>query len=102
MQIGKIILKLTELAEEADMSVDKYMKAIAVHERNEQKQEEARSASSEDKSKIDEILAQMNGTLSEDITPLDILAKAGVQRKQGTMSYARYQTKQLLLTHQSN
>ena len=62
-------------------------------------EERKRSASSDDKKKILAALEAMNGNISEDILPSDILEAAGVDRKQGTASFARYHIKQKLLTY---
>jgi len=100
MNIGRISIILEELAQEAGQPVDKFMKTAAVIERYQEKLHLARAASDEDKAKIDAYLGTLNGGLTEDVTPLDILRQAGVVRKQGTSSYASWQKKQLLLTHQ--
>jgi hypothetical protein len=88
-----------ELAKKAGVPFDKYIDAVTTHQEYQMEQEKKRSASPEDKEKILAYLGTLDGNISEDLPPSEICAAAGVSRKQGTMSYARYQVRQLLLEH---
>jgi hypothetical protein len=100
MDIGKDILVIKELAKKAGLPMEKFLEAAATLKEFEKEQEDGRSASSDDKQKLDAYFASLNGNVSADLQPADIVIAAGVDRKQGTVSYARYHLKQLLLTHQ--
>jgi hypothetical protein len=64
-------------------------------------EEHERSATSEEKEKINQYLGTMNGNISEDMPPEEICVAAGVRSIQGTKSFIRYQVKQLLLEHKN-
>src|ERR1700746_1352497 len=91
------LLIAKELAKKANVPLDKYLDSVLMHQEYINAQAKARGAESEEKEKIMAYLNSLNGNISADITPADICTAAGVKRKQGTMSYARYQVTQILL-----
>jgi hypothetical protein len=99
MNFGQMLMLAEKLAEEASLPIEKYIKAAAVTEKYNLQQAEARQATEAEKEMIMQALQSLNGHISEDLPPSEIIASAGVRKIQGTMSYARYQIKQLLLEH---
>lgn len=94
------IAEIKDLATKAKLSTDQFINAATVLNERQTELDNSRRASPDDKAAIDAYLAQVNGELNSDMPIGDILASAGVSKKQGTSNYARAQVKKLLLTYQ--
>jgi hypothetical protein len=92
--------EMVDLAALAEQPVNAFIKAAGVLEQHRNAQQEARRATVEDKASITAYLE--SHTISNDLSAADILAGAGVDKKQGTSSFATRELKrQLALTHAS-
>lgn len=88
------------MAAHAEMTIDKFMSAIAEYDSFRRKQHDARASNEEERTAIINQLKSLNGALSPDTPIMDVLANAGVRRNIGTAIFARKELQRQLLTHQ--
>jgi hypothetical protein len=93
--------EMVSLAKEADLPIEKFVKASAVLENDQLRKEAGRRATLEEKEAISRYLSGMGPAAGDQqLTADDICAAAGVRRVQGTSGYATREFRRLLLTSQ--
>jgi hypothetical protein len=93
---GKFALELEDLAAQAKLSAQQMLAAATALEKYEASIHAARSASLEDRQKIDAYLETLDGEVNSDMPTSEILSSAGVLKKQGTSQYARHAMQKLI------
>jgi hypothetical protein len=98
-QLTEAAVVLREMAAKAKATIEQTVIILAENEARESAILESRRASDDERAKINGFIQTLNGEL-KDISPSEIVTRAGVTKKQGTSAYARRQV-QLLIADRS-
>jgi hypothetical protein len=93
--------EMVTLAKQADLPVDKFVRASAVLEEDQLRKEAGRRATLEEKESIGRYLSGMGPTIGDqELTAEDICSAAGVRKVQGAKGFATRELRRLRLTYQ--
>jgi hypothetical protein len=93
------VTEFFSLAEKTQQTVDKLLKTLLVLEEIQQEREDQRRASPEEKEKIDRTAETVDGTVTAEMKPGELITMAGVRKNPGTVRYAKKAIEVLLIKH---